>query len=229
MSSTNATKPQVKPARRRTWRGRLKRLGNGIANRSSDLALWLIIAVAGFAAFDGALYSAREFHFEGDYAKAFALLPDALMILSAAKMRGLRVHPEQRKTAHRSMRFGLAFSVITNMVAASLRLSPENAWWMPYVEIVGTLAYHGVVVVILWLAVETVTKVRQDAPSITKQDNESKAGRAGGVNAEAKGRKASEPPKAPKQPTAPKPAPEKVPVTSLNGTTPSGLVIAKRV
>lgn len=158
-------KQQVKRPRRRIT-GR--RVWMWITSRSRDLAMALIILVSGVAAFDGAHFSALQFHFVGLFAVAFALLPDALMVLSAAKMRETKVHPEQRRTAQRSMRFGLAFSVVTNMTAAGLRLLPEDALIRPYVIIAGTLVYHATVVVILWLATETITKVRQEPPSIAK-------------------------------------------------------------
>lgn len=158
-------KQQVKRPRRRIT-GR--KVWMWITSRSRDLAMALIILVSGVAAFDGAHYSALRFHFIGVFAVAFALLPDALMVLSAAKMREARVQPEQRRTAQRSMRFGLGFSVVTNMTAAALRLTPENAWYLPLIIIAGTLIWHATVVVILWLATETITKVKQDAPSIRK-------------------------------------------------------------
>lgn len=235
----NPAKQQVK--RSINWRRTLRKIGNFIVSRASDLALALIIGVSGVAAFDGAHYSALRFHFVGWYAVAFALLPDALMVFSAAKMRGLRVHPEQRKAAHRSMRFGLGFSVVTNMIAALLRSVPDiadmvnayqahKAWWEPAVTVVGTLGYHAVVVVILWLATETATRVRTEAPSIAKQDN---ASRTSGPVAQPRqstqkpnGRKGSATPKTLTPTTV-------VPMTSknadkVNGVTPSGLIVARR-
>lgn len=130
-----------------------------LTSRSRDLAMVAIIVGSGIAVFDGALYSATAFGFAGVSAVAFALMPDALMVLSAAKMRQPGISPTQHATARKSMRFGLGFSLITNMIAAILRGAPEH-WITPEMLFAGAVAYHGVVVLILWFATETLTKVR---------------------------------------------------------------------
>ena len=150
-----------------TWR---QRLANFITNRFRDLALASIVVAAFVAVFDGSFYSASVFSFLGWSTYAFALMPDALMVLSAAKMREQGITPTQHEAAHKAMRFGLWFSLFTNMIAAALRNLPALATWtvelgpftMKPVVFVGSVVYHGVVVLILKHAVETLTKVRAD-------------------------------------------------------------------
>ena len=150
-----------------TWK---QRLTDFISNRFRDVALACIVVAAFVAVFDGSFYSASVFSFIGWSAYAFALMPDALMVLSAAKMREQGITPTQHDTARKAMRFGLGFSLVTNMIAAALRNLPELASWTvsagPFtvkpVVFVGAVVYHGVVVLILKHAVETFTKVRAD-------------------------------------------------------------------
>lgn len=152
------TRPKSAAQRRRAiWRA----VGAFLTGRSRDLALMAIVLGAFVAVFDGSLYSATTFSFHGWSAVAFAIMPDALMVLSAAKMRQTGISAAQHATARLSMRIGLVFSLVTNMIAAFLRNSPE-AWITPAVLLVGAIAYHGMVVVFLWRAVETLTKVRAD-------------------------------------------------------------------
>lgn len=132
-----------------------------LTNRGRDLALAAIVLAAFVGVFDGALYSARVFSFIGVSAIAFALMPDALMVLAAAKMRQVGITEAQHRTAKHAMHFGLAFSLVTNMIAALLRSMPELLQ-LKAVIITGSVAYHGVVVLILWFAVETLTKTRSD-------------------------------------------------------------------
>ena len=140
-----------------TWRA----LGVFLTSRSRDLALAAIVIAAFVAVFDGSLYSARAFAFTGWSAIAFAIMPDALMVLSAAKMRQTGISAAQHSTAKVSMYYGLVFSLLTNMIAAFLKYAPEGAI-TPTVLLIGAVAYHGVVVVFLWRAVETLTKTRAD-------------------------------------------------------------------
>ena len=150
-----------------TWK---QRLANFISNRFRDVALACIVVAAFVAVFDGSFYSATVFSFIGGSAYAFAVMPDALMVLSAAKMREQGITPTQHDAARKAMRFGLGFSLVTNMIAAALRNLPELAHWTVYagpftvkpVIFVGAVVYHGVVVLILKHAVETLTKVRAD-------------------------------------------------------------------
>jgi hypothetical protein len=175
--------------------------------RLSDLAITLIIGTAGVAAFDGARFSAVTFGFAGVYAIAFALLPDALMVYSATKMRKRGINEHQHDTARHWMRVGLGFSVITNIVAAGLRLL-DQAWpvtmqFRDYVIVVGTLVWHAAVVVILWGATEVATKKRSDRRPARRKPNSanaSKGGRAGGAGTNAKSRNGS---KASERATAP--------------------------
>lgn len=145
-------------ARRTFWRN----VGIWINSRSRDLAISAIVIGAFVAVFDGSLYSARAFAFTGLSAIAFAVMPDALMVLAAAKMRQLGITPTQRKAARRAMHVSLVFSLITNMIAAFLRYAPAE-WISKELLLVGAIAYHGMIVIFLWLAVETLTKTRADA------------------------------------------------------------------
>lgn len=61
------------------------------------------------------------------------------------------------------MYFSLAFSLLSNMIAALHIVSP--ALFTQGALVTGTVAYHGIIVVFLWRAVETSTKTREDAPS----------------------------------------------------------------
>ena len=164
-----APKPQPK------WHNRFSRflsktVGPFITNRARDLALSAIVLGAFVAVFDGAFYSAAAFSFAGASCYAFALMPDALMVLAGAKSRQVGITDAQFKAARSATRFGLAFSLVTNMIAAVLR----NAPWLlelsvtvaghqvRYVHLVGAVVYHGVVVLILWHAYETISKTRSD-------------------------------------------------------------------
>lgn len=161
------TPEQIKAAARRDrWRmvGKvLKTVGNFLHNRARDLGLAVIVIGTFVAVFQGSLSSATLFGFTGYAAVAFALMPDALMIISAAKMRGLRVAAVQRREAKISMYFSLAFSLLSNMIAALHIVAP--GLFSQGVLVTGTVAYHGIIVVFLWRAVETSTKTREDAPS----------------------------------------------------------------
>lgn len=148
----------AKAKRRKAFWGKVAAF---LTNRGRDLALASIVIAAFVGVFDGALYSATVFSFHGVSAIAFALMPDALMVLTAAKMRQVGITDAQHRTAKHAMRFGLLFSLVTNMIAALLRSMPELLQ-VKAVIIVGSVAYHGVVVLILWFAVETLTKVRVD-------------------------------------------------------------------
>lgn len=139
------------------WRA----IGTFFTNRSRDLALIAIVGAAFVAVFEGSLYSATAFAFSGWSAIAFAIMPDALMVLSAAKMRQKGITAAQHHTAKVSMYYGLVFSLFTNMIAAFLKYAPE-AMISPLFLLIGAIAYHGVVVIFLWRAVETLTKTRAD-------------------------------------------------------------------
>ena len=140
-----------------TW----KAIGNFLTSRSRDLALIAIVGAAFVAVFEGSLYSATKFGFTGWSAVAFAIMPDALMVLSAAKMRQVGITAAQHRVAKVSMYYGLVFSLFTNMIAAFLKYAPQ-AMITPLFLLIGAIAYHGVVVIFLWRAVETLTKTRAD-------------------------------------------------------------------
>lgn len=178
-STPAATRPRSKAAARRAaWR----RVGLWLNSRSRDLALIAIVLGAFVAVFDGSLYSAKAFAFTGVSAIAFAIMPDALMVLSAAKMRQPNITPTQHRAAKRAMHVSLTFSLLTNMIAAFLRYAPKHLI-TDELLLIGAIAYHGMIVIFLWLAVETLTKTRADRK-------------------DAKARKASEAPVvAPAQPT----------------------------
>lgn len=142
------------------------RVAEFLSSRARDLALILIILGTFVAVFQGSLISATLFGFSGISAVAFALMPDALMIISASKMRGKDVSPVQRREARFSMHFSLAFSLLSNMIAALYVTMPEL--FTPGALVAGAVSYHGVIVVFLWRAVETSTKTRQDAPSVRR-------------------------------------------------------------
>lgn len=167
------TKAQKRNERRQRNRQRVRKVSNVLRENSITLALALIIVASGIAVFDGALYSATAFGFGTTVwlgfisaARVFALMPDALMVLSAAKMREKGISPTQRLTARRSMRFGLGFSLFTNMNAAVLKMLPADWEYLTWYVRTGTVVYHAVVVLILWYATETVTKVREDGQSV---------------------------------------------------------------
>jgi hypothetical protein len=139
-------------------------------SRARDLALAAIVLAAFVGVFDGARYSATVFSFAGPSIIAFALMPDALMVLAGAKMRQVGITAAQHDAARSAMRFGLAFSLVTNMIAAALRTNP---WLLQLtttvaghqvhvVASIGAVLYHGVVVMILWHAFETLSKTRSD-------------------------------------------------------------------
>lgn len=150
-----------------TWR---QRLGDFVTRRFRDLALACIVLAAFVGVYDGSFYSATAFSFMGWSAYAFAAMPDALMVLSAAKMREQGITPTQHDAARKAMRFGLLFSLATNMIAAALRQAPAVLQWtisvgtidIRPVAFIGAVVYHGVVVLILKHAVEVITKVRAD-------------------------------------------------------------------
>lgn len=149
-----------KAARRAMWRT----VGQWLNSRSRDLAMIAIVLGAFVAVFDGSLYSARAFAFTGLSAIAFAIMPDALMVLAAAKMRQVGITAAQHTAAKRAMHVSLAFSLLTNMVAAFLRYAPAE-WITPELLLIGAIAYHGMIVIFLWLAVEALTKTRADRKS----------------------------------------------------------------
>lgn len=165
-TSKNTAKPKTGPTprartaaqkRRAFWRW----LANFLTTRSRDLALMAIVAGAFVAVYDGSLYSATKFSFIGASAVAFAIMPDALMVLAAAKMRQVGITAAQWMTAHRWMKIALAFSLATNMIAAFLRNCPPE-WINKYVLLAGAVAYHGMIVVFLKGAVDVLTKTRAD-------------------------------------------------------------------
>lgn len=168
MTAKRTTKPTAPVSRPRrvprtlwvpdtTWRS----IGRFITSRSRDLALMAIVAGAFVAVFDGSLYSATTFSFHGWSAIAFAIMPDALMVLSAAKMRQTGISAAQWATAHQWMKIALAFSLATNMIAAFLRNCPAE-WINGYVLLTGAVAYHGMIVVFLKGAVDVLTRTRAD-------------------------------------------------------------------
>jgi hypothetical protein len=140
-----------------TWR----KVGIFLNSRSRDLALSAIVLGAFVAVYDGSRYSAITFSFVGLSAIAFAIMPDALMVLSAAKMRQVGITKAQWTTAHRWMKIALGFSLLTNMIAAFLRNCPPE-WINEYVQLTGAVAYHGMIVVFLQGAVDVLTKTRED-------------------------------------------------------------------
>lgn len=155
-TSKNAARTR-RAARRAFWRA----VGTFLTSRSRDLAITAIVLGAFVAVFDGSLYSARAFAFTGVSAIAFAIMPDALMVLAAAKMRQVGITATQHRTAKRAMHVSLVFSLVTNMIAAFLRYAPENLI-TDELLLTGAIAYHGMIVIFLWLAVETLTKTRAD-------------------------------------------------------------------
>lgn len=161
--------PRVRTAAQRR-RAALRWFGDFLTRRSRDLALMAIVAGAFIAVFDGSLYSARTFSFIGWSAVAFAIMPDALMVLSAAKMRQVGITRAQWLTAHRWMKIALGFSLLTNMIAAFLRNCPPE-WINSFVLLAGAVAYHGMIVVFLKGAVDVLTKTREDR----KETREAKA------------------------------------------------------
>lgn len=151
--------------RKRSWSARfsalMKPIGVFLTSRSRDLALVAIVLGAFVAVFDGSLYSARTFGFHGWSAYAFAVMPDALMVLSAAKMRQTGIAKAQWETAHKWMNIALRFSLLTNMIAAFLRNAPAH-WITPLMILIGAIAYHGMIVIFLKGAVDVLTRVRAD-------------------------------------------------------------------
>lgn len=163
--ATSTKAKTTRTPRRRSWTARaavgLRKTGQFLMGRSRDIALIAIVLGAFVAVFDGSLYSARTFSFVGWSAIAFAVMPDALMVIAAAKMRQAGIAREQWKTARIWMRVSLVFSLFTNMIAAFLRNAPE-AWVTPALLLIGAIVYHGMVVIFLWGAIEVLTKVRAD-------------------------------------------------------------------
>lgn len=152
----------------------LAKVADFLSSRARDLALTAIILGTFVAVFQGSLSSATLFGFTGLSAVAFAIMPDALMVISASKMRGQGVSAVQRREAKISMYFSLTFSLVSNMIAALHTVMPQL--FTMGILAGGSVAYHAIIVLFLWRAVETTTKTRQDAPS---------------VRGNAKGRKAS--------------------------------------
>lgn len=138
----------------------LRKVGQFLMGRSRDIALLAIVGGAFVAVFDGSLYSATKFSFIGASAIAFALMPDALMVIATAKMRQANIHKEQWLTARRWMRVSLVFSLVTNVNAAFMRNAPELI--TEEYLLVGAMIYHGMIVIFLWGAMETLTKVRAE-------------------------------------------------------------------
>ena len=112
---TNTPKPKQRNGK--SWPVRILDwvLGNALY-----LAMAVIIAAAGIAVYQGALYSAQTFGFHGLGAQAFAALPDALMVVCMGWQRRRGITPEQRLVAQEWMRHALKFSVLTNMISALL-------------------------------------------------------------------------------------------------------------
>lgn len=162
--SRTAKSAQPKAPRPRTGaqrrRAAFRAIGTFLTSRFRDIALLAIVLGAFVAVYDGSLYSATKFSFVGWSAVAFAIMPDALMVLSGAKMRQVGITAAQHAVARRSMRIGLMFSLVTNMIAAFMRNAPEMV--TPEFVLVGAIAYHGMVVVFLWCASETLLKTRAD-------------------------------------------------------------------
>lgn len=163
-STTTSRKTTPRAPRPRTRAQRitagLRKLGQFLMGRSRDIALLAIVGGAFVAVFDGSLYSARAFSFIGASAIAFALMPDALMVIATAKMRQANIHKEQWFTARRWMRVSLVFSLATNVNAAFMRNAPELI--SKEYLLVGAMIYHGMIVIFLWGAMETLTKVRAE-------------------------------------------------------------------
>lgn len=227
MSRQNSTKPQVK------WYVRLSRFAQ---RRVRELAIGLIIVSAGIAVFAGSRSSAMAFGFSGLAAISFALMPDALMVYSAAKMRerGLNPNSAAAHTARKWMRIALGFSVFTNMNAAALEIIDPTWENFPVYVKVMTVVYHGMVVVFLWGATEVATRNRStDRVTPAPKPKSDKASTATGTVAQA--RQSSPKAKAAKASDAPKVLTPTtiIPMTStdapkVNGQTPSGLILARR-
>lgn len=178
------TEAQIKAANRRNfWRSAarvlksignfLKSIGNFLSNRARDLGLIAIVIGTGVAVFQGSLTSATLFGFSSWSAYAFAIMPDALMVISASKMRGVGVSPVQRREAKISMYFGLTFSLVSNMIAAMYITMPQA--FTSDIRTGGAVAYHAIIVLFLWRAVETTTKTRAEAPSVRRNAKARKA------------------------------------------------------
>ena len=168
-TTRKTTRTTPRSPRKRTWG---QRLGSGLRNvgrflmgRARDIALILIVAGAFVAVFDGSLYSATKFGFHAWSAPAFAVMPDALMVICAAKQRQVGVSPAQWAVAHRWMQFAFRFSLVTNMIAAAMRQAPAEWVHTRYWALglfVGGVIYHGIVVWFLKGAVDVLTTVRAD-------------------------------------------------------------------
>lgn len=225
--SSNTAKQQVKRAPRTVpWYVKAARF---LVRRASNAAIAAIIVGAGVAVFAGSLSSARAFGFPTWAAWAFAMMPDALMVYSAAKQHG-RVTPTQYEVAKRWMRVALGFSVFTNMNAAALALRiPSSGDPRGVYVAVMTVVYHGVVVVFLWGATEVATRKHANRqPSVRKPMRDKGSGQVAPARLprDGKGRKASTPPVAPVVPV-----PEPLTSTNsalINGVTRSGLHVASR-
>ncbi len=168
-TSKNTPKINRSPRRKSWWALHVTpavlAIGRFLMTRARDLALVAIVGGAFVAVFDGSLYSAREFGFHGWSAYAFAVMPDALMVICAAKQRQAGVTAAQWAQAHKWMQFAFRFSLVTNMIAASLRHAPaewiNSAAW-GFALFTGAVIYHGVVVWFLKGAVDVLTTVRAD-------------------------------------------------------------------
>lgn len=164
------TEAQVKREKQRqaakTRRSIALKVVDFLSSRARDLALAAIIIGTFVAVFQGSLTSATLFGFTGWSAVAFAVMPDALMVISASKMRGVGVSPVQRREAKISMYFSLAFSLVSNMIAALYITMPQA--FTGDIRTGGAVAYHAVIVLFLWRAVETTTKTRAEAPSVRR-------------------------------------------------------------
>lgn len=201
--------PKAKQRKGTHW---AMRLMDWALRNAMYLAMAVIIGAAGVAVYAGALYSATVFGFHGWSAYSFAALPDALMVVCTALQRRKNIEAAQRQAAQTWMRVGLGFSMLTNMIAALLTAAPGGRFfeqtstdelWMQWFKLIGTLVYHGVVVLMLWGATETITKrsarmtsIQRQKPSATTTSAKPSTARA---PRNAKGGKASAPTVAPIQ------------------------------
>jgi len=163
--------PRVLLIKVTTWQN----IGRFLASRSRDIALITIVLGAFVAVFEGALYSAHEFGFSGRSAYAFAIMPDALMVICAAKQRQVSITAAQWAMAHKWMQFAFRFSLVTNMIAAAMHNAPlawkhTPAWG--FALFAGAVLYHGIVVMFLKGAVDVLTKVRADRNSKAPKPSE---------------------------------------------------------
>lgn len=179
---TSKNTPKTRTPRRKPWSQRFSALcltvGRFLIGRARDVALVAIVLGAFVAVYDGSLYSATKFSFMSWSAYAFAVMPDALMVICAAKQRQAGISAAQWAVAHRWMQFAFRFSLVTNMIAAFLRGAPvewqtTQAW--RFGLLVGMIAYHGIVVLFLKGAVDVLTTVRADRKAKAANASESPA------------------------------------------------------